>query len=400
MDCWHGRKCPHRIGILNEKRHSGEIFHAPLGAWHPRMDEMVNHINWLALKSPSDPWKFRLIKEGVFLTKPESSFFKTFWMPDQVRHDGMTDLMDRHFLLMKVFFLILVSIFGSLSCEKAPQKKLKSNSPPIITSVEITPKNPNQESDLDVTIRSQDPDGDPVTYLYQWIKNNEEIPEENKNILKKGNFKKSDLIQVKVTPSDGKMDGTPFLSQPVEILNSPPVIQEVRIEPKMAYASDTLTIEIKSIDVDRDSVDYTYRWEKNGVVLPEETKRVLESGQLKKGDVIAVTVTPNDGKSQGVPKKSESITILNSSPNITSSPSTSVQANEYIYQVKAIDPDNDPITFALKSAPKGMEINKDTGLIRWSFRSQDSGTHPVEIEAFDKDGAKCFQRFVLSVEFR
>ena len=28
--------------------------------------------------------------------KPESSLFKGLWMPDQVRHDGPTDFMDRH----------------------------------------------------------------------------------------------------------------------------------------------------------------------------------------------------------------------------------------------------------------------------------------------------------------
>ena len=26
--------------------------------------------------------------------QPESSLFKTFWMPDQVRHDGLTDFME------------------------------------------------------------------------------------------------------------------------------------------------------------------------------------------------------------------------------------------------------------------------------------------------------------------
>ena len=223
---------------------------------------------------------------------------------------------------------------------------------------------------------------------------------EDKNILKSGNFKKGDLIQVRVTPSDGKVEGKPFLSVPVKILNSPPVIQEVRIEPKMAYANDHLKVYIKSNDIDRDSIYYTYQWEKNGVVLTEEKGEVLERGRFKKGDSIAVTVTPNDGESQGISKKSEPITILNSPPIIISSPPTSVEGNDYIYQVKAYDPDNDPIFFALKSAPKGMEIDKETGLVRWAIRSQDRGTHSIEIEASDKEGAKSFQRFVLNVEIR
>jgi hypothetical protein len=299
---------------------------------------------------------------------------------------------------------ILCVLIGNFSCGKQGEVEFKSqtqtNGPPIITSVNIVPQNPNKESDLDVITRSQDPDGDPVTYHYQWVKNNEDILGEDKNILKSGNFKKGDLIQVRVTPSDGKVEGKPFLSVPVKILNSPPVIQEVRIESKMAYANDQLKVYIKSNDIDQDSIYYTYQWGKNGAVLTEEKGEVLERGRFKKGDSIAVTVTPNDGESQGISKKSEPITILNSPPIIISSPPTSVEGNDYIYQVKAYDPDNDPIFFALKSAPKGMEIDKETGLVRWAIRGQDRGTHSIEIEASDKEGVKSFQRFVLNVEIR
>jgi hypothetical protein len=276
----------------------------------------------------------------------------------------------------------------------------KTNPPPVITSITISPNQPNRESELSLSIQSHNPGGNPLTYRYQWIKNDKEIPGENKESLKSENFKKGDFIRVKVVPSDGEAVGEPFLSGPVKILNSPPVIQEVRIEPKMAYANDHLKVHVKSNDIDRDFIYYTYQWEKNGAVLTEEKGEVLERGRFKKGDSISVTVTPDDRESQGISKKSEPITILNSPPIIVSSPPTSVEGNDYIYQVKAYDPDNEPISFALKSGPKGMEIDKDTGLIRWAIRSQDRGTHSIEIEASDKEGAKSFQRFVLNIEIR
>jgi hypothetical protein len=297
---------------------------------------------------------------------------------------------------------ILISFFLNFSCEREKevvvQPQVRTNRPPFITTVTIIPQSPNKGNDLDLIIQSQDPDGDPVTYHYQWIKNNEEILGEDKNILKIGNFKKGDLIQVKVTPSDGKTEGRPFLSDPVKILNSPPVIQELWIEPKMVYANDPIRVHIKSNDFDGDSIYYTYRWEKNGVVLTEERAEVLEAGRFKKGDLIIITVTPDDRESQGPSIRSQPIMILNSPPVIVSSPPTSVKENDYIYQVKAYDPDNDPISFALKSGPKGMEIDKDTGLIRWAIRGQDRGTHSIEIEASDKEGARSFQRFALNVE--
>jgi hypothetical protein len=307
-------------------------------------------------------------------------------------------------ILSSIFFLFFL-LGMMLSCNEqlehqGTEFQSKTNPPPVITSITISPNQPNRESELSLSIQSHNPGGNPLTYRYQWIKNDKEIPGENKESLKSENFKKGDFIRVKVVPSDGEAVREPFLSGPVKILNSPPVIQEVRIEPKMAYANDHLKVHVKSNDIDRDFIYYTYQWEKNGAVLTEEKGEVLERGRFKKGDSISVTVTPDDRESQGISKKSEPITILNSPPIIVSSPPTSVEGNDYIYQVKAYDPDNEPISFALKSGPKGMEIDKDTGLIRWAIRSQDRGTHSIEIEASDKEGAKSFQRFVLNIEIR
>jgi hypothetical protein len=111
-------------------------------------------------------------------------------------------------------------------------------------------------------------------------------------------------------------------------------------------------------------------------------------------------VTPDDREAQGPPKKSDPVIISNSAPMITSSPPNSVEGMTYLYQVKADDPDNDPITFTLKSAPKGMEIEKETGLIRWVIRKEDRGTHAIEIEASDGEGGRSLQRYTLTVELK
>jgi hypothetical protein len=302
-----------------------------------------------------------------------------------------------------ISWLLIGSTAGLLfSCGKSsdPASKSKTNAPPVITAVNILPEKPTQGSELNLFIQSQDPDGDPVTYSFQWMKNDGEITGENKNSLSSKTFKKGDLIRVKVTPSDGKLNGKPFLSAPVKILNSPPVIQEVWIEPKVAYVTDRLKANMKSSDQDGDFIYYTYRWEKNGVVLNEEREEILEKGRLKKGDSIALLVTPDDREISGTPKKSVALVISNSPPIILSSPPTSVEKTTYLYQVRTDDPDNDPLTYTLKSAPKRMEMDKKTGLIRWEIRKGDRGNHSVEIEVSDEAGAKSIQRYTLTIDFK
>src|SRR4030042_5803417 len=270
--------------------------------------------------------------------------------------------------------VFICSTIGFLfSCGKSSniESKTKTNSPPVISSANILPEKPNKESEFNLSIQSKDSDGDSVTYQFQWVRNDEEIIGENKNTLKGGSFKKGDLIQVRVTPSDGKVSGTPFLSAPVKVLNSPPVLKEVWIEPKVAYVTDRLKATLKSLDPDGDFIYHTYQWEKNGTLLSEEREEILERGRFKKGDSIAVIVTPDDREILGPPKKSETLIISNSPPLILSSPPTSVEKTTYFYQVKANDPDNDPIAFALRSGPKGMEMDKKTGLIKWEIRKDD-----------------------------
>ncbi|MDD1778292.1 MAG: cadherin repeat domain-containing protein, partial [Candidatus Helarchaeota archaeon] len=154
---------------------------------------------------------------------------------------------------------------------------------------------------------------------------------------------------------------------------------------------------VKSSDVDEDFVNYTYQWEKNGVILAEERKDILEKGQYKKGDSITVTVIPDDREATGKPKKSEPVVVSNSPPIIISSPMNSVEGMTYIYQVKANDPDDDPIVFSLKSGPPKMVIDKNTGLICWEIRKEDKGSHLIEIESSDGTEARSFQRFTVIV---
>ena len=126
----------------------------------------------------------------------------------------------------------------------------------------------------------------------------------------------------------------------------------------------------------------------------------MERARFKKGDSISVTIVPDDREIMGAPKKSEPVKISNSAPAIVSSPPTSIEGTKYLYQVKANDPDNDPIAFTLKSGPKGMKIDPKSGLLQWQIHKEDKGTHSIEIEVSDSEGARSYQQYTLAIEVR
>ncbi len=72
-------------------------------------------------------------------------------------------------------------------------------------------------------------------------------------------------------------------------------------------------------------------------------------------------------------------------------------SREYIYNVQAVDPDGDAITYTLLDGPDGMTLDAATGQLTWQTTSQDAGTYPILIQVADPAGATAVQRYDLVV---
>lgn len=71
---------------------------------------------------------------------------------------------------------------------------------------------------------------------------------------------------------------------------------------------------------------------------------------------------------------------------------------QYSIFAQAFDPDGDPITFSLTSAPAGLQVDGGTGELTWNMPIQaDVGSHPVVLQVADIHGAVAEQDFFLEV---
>ena len=75
----------------------------------------------------------------------------------------------------------------------------------------------------------------------------------------------------------------------------------------------------------------------------------------------------------------------------------SLAEGNYLYNVVATDPDNDPLIYSLTLAPAGMSIDPATGRINWTATAQDFGNHDVTVKAQDPGGLFDTQSYVLNV---
>ncbi|MEM9804842.1 MAG: putative Ig domain-containing protein [Cyanobacteria bacterium P01_D01_bin.56] len=89
----------------------------------------------------------------------------------------------------------------------------------------------------------------------------------------------------------------------------------------------------------------------------------------------------------------------NQAPTITSTPSiTEIDTRQTLaYDVDAVDPDGDTLSYYLNSGPPGVLIDQTTGELIWSPTNDQAGSYTIEILVLDGKGKQATQTFDVLV---
>ncbi|NMC04064.1 MAG: hypothetical protein GYA24_02570, partial [Candidatus Lokiarchaeota archaeon] len=225
------------------------------------------------------------------------------------------------------------------------------NSPPSISNVSITPALAHTDDTLNtVPSGAADADGDSVSFIYTWWVGGMLVPGQASSNLSGIYFTKNVNVSCQVTPFDGTTYGTP-INGTIEIQNAAPLISNASISPGTAYETSTLAASASGwSDADGDAPQYTYRWFRNGTVIPGQTGSTLTGSSFNKGDSIVVEITPFDGTTSGTPRNSTAVSILNSAPQAPTSltPRATTDLTPFISWTGFSDPDGDTLQHYLR----------------------------------------------------
>ena len=171
------------------------------------------------------------------------------------------------------------------------------NFAPYIVEIHLEPVPLHRGEQLKVKVVAEDPDGDPVTLTYKWFRNNREIPGATSDTLDTKDFQKKDVLEVLVSPSDGKStrEGQGL---PVTIENSPPRFTSA---PPTAIKDGQYLYQIGVTDPDEDPVTVELKQGPPGMTLDPATKQLswkLTPENLGKHHVVLVAKDNDNGATQ------------------------------------------------------------------------------------------------------
>lgn len=270
------------------------------------------------------------------------------------------------------------------------------NHAPAIQRATVLPNPILLNGPVSVQIEAEDPDRNPLTFRHQWFINGNLVEGETRPTLAPSFLKRGDQVQAEVIASDGQVESKPFRAPAVVVGNTLPEVTKVVIEPTGSDRTRFHAV-VESLDVDRDTVTYVYRWRRNTTIVLEGEQSTLDTGSFTRGDSLTVEVTPRDASGAGKPRLSEPIALGNSAPTITSLPPSNFGKDMLSYAVQAVDEDKDTLKYQLESAPPGMIIDPATGVITWQVRSDVKGTYQVRVAVQDGYGGSAFQNFEVSL---
>lgn len=285
-----------------------------------------------------------------------------------------------------------VAVFSGCNSEKHPLGDVVSKTGQSIKlqqhagtlPVKILPDSPTSSDDLQAVYS----EGGAV--VVRWEKNGRVLENENSSRLTKQQFVRGDTITLTIT--SGEKTGKAI----VTIANSLPEIRSARFSPEYLCRGENITAAVDGFDADGDEVKFSYNWIINGQSISQRSE-MLQGDTINKGDKVSVIIVPRDNYGSGKPFKTQVVSIPNASPWFISIPPTDFKGDMYSYAAEARDPDGDDITYSLVTFPAGMKIDRNNGKISWPISSSSAGSHTIEVEAQDSEGAKASQKYVLKI---
>lgn len=219
------------------------------------------------------------------------------------------------------------------------------NHAPSAPVLHLGPSAPQTTDDLSasVALEAFDPDGDPVTYRWQWRRDGSLLGDLVTDRVPSDRTNRGEAWTAEAIASDGLLSGPPGTAT-LRIGNTAPSLS-ITIEPAEPLTTDDLTLVAESFDADGDDINLFVTWladdQESGL-----TGAVLGAQNTARYQTWTAVVTAFDDE---LPSEevSASVQIANTPPQIdhlSVSPTNPTESDDLVVTVVVSDVDNDTVT--------------------------------------------------------
>ncbi|MGB9595707.1 MAG: hypothetical protein ACPL7B_05450, partial [Candidatus Poribacteria bacterium] len=195
-----------------------------------------------------------------------------------------------------------------------------ANTAPTANNAKIMPTEPKTTDDLRCEYDYTDIDGDieSGTEIIWFRDGIEQVEYRGELLIPSSSTNRGERWQYKLRPKDGTEFGEEITSPEVIIVNSPPIANNVIIEPVNPSEGMGLICKYEYIDADGDEENGTsLRWYKNDILQSKYNDQMeIPTGVIKKGESWKVVIRPKDGITEGRYVTSPIVMVGNSPPLI------------------------------------------------------------------------------------
>ena len=184
------------------------------------------------------------------------------------------------------------------------------------------------------------------------------------------------------------------ITETVVVSNNPPTASNVQVSPSSPTSSDAITLFYTFSDQDSGDTESgtTIHWSQNGAHQSQfDGMMTISSTSILKGDSWQAAVTPSDGEDFGATVNSNTVTVLNSLPSISSvtiSPSNPTVDEDLTASISGeTDNDGDTLAFEYRWYLNGaLQDGLDDLTIVPSLATRADDVWEVEVRAHDGEG--------------
>ncbi|MEH2130578.1 MAG: putative Ig domain-containing protein [Nostoc sp.] len=165
-------------------------------------------------------------------------------------------------------------------------------------------------------------------------------------------------------------------------VNSPPKFVSTPIT--IAGVGQGYSYQALATDPENDALRFTLGSKPSGMTITSDglIQWTPTANQVGKYDIQVIATDDEGASTNQTYTLIAGTTPVNHPPVISSTPVfLAAVGHTYNYQVAATDADNNPITYQLLSAPDGMTIDANTGLLTWA--NPVAGSYQVVVGADD-----------------